>query len=76
MLSVALCTYNGEKYIIEQLDSIAGQSVTVDEVVICDDVSTGNTVKLVQNYTFTAPYNIRLFRNEINLGSNRNFEKA
>ncbi len=76
MLSVALCTYNGEKYIIEQLDSIAGQSVTVDEVVICDDVSTDNTVKLVQDYTFTAPYNIRLFRNEINLGSNRNFEKA
>ncbi len=58
MLSVALCTYNGEKYIVEQLDSIAMQSVTVDEVVICDDVSTDNTVKLVQDYTFTAPYNI------------------
>ncbi|MDQ3374150.1 MAG: glycosyltransferase [Acidobacteriota bacterium] len=76
MLSVALCTYNGEKYIVEQLDSIAMQSVTVDEVVICDDVSTDNTVKLVQDYTFTAPYNVRLFINETNLGSTRNFEKA
>ncbi len=76
MLSVALCTYNGEKYIVEQLDSIARQSLTVDEVVICDDVSTDNTIKLIQDYTTAAPYNIRLFRNEINLGSNRNFEKA
>jgi glycosyltransferase involved in cell wall biosynthesis len=76
MLSVALCTYNGGKYIFEQLDSIAKQSLAVDEVVICDDVSTDNTIKLIQDYTITAPYNIQLFRNEINLGSTRNFEKA
>jgi len=76
MLSVALCTYNGEKYIVEQLDSIARQSLAVDEVVICDDVSTDNTIKLVQDYTTASPYNVRLFINETNLGSTRNFEKA
>ena len=37
--SVALCTYNGAKYIQEQLDSIIRQTRPVDEIVICDDGS-------------------------------------
>ncbi len=37
--SVALCTYNGEQYLAEQLDSILNQSIAVNEIVVCDDVS-------------------------------------
>ena len=36
-LSVAVCTYNGAKYIEEELLSIVNQRVAVDEIVICDD---------------------------------------
>lgn len=45
-LSVALCTYNGEKYIAEQLQSILKQSTPVDEIIVSDDGSTDNTLKI------------------------------
>ena len=75
-LSVALCTYNGEKFLKKQLDSILNQSVAVDEIVICDDGSTDTTVQIVNDYLLRYPNVIRLFINEINLRSNKNFEKA
>ncbi len=75
-LSVALCTYNGEKFLKKQLDSILNQSVAVDEIIICDDGSTDATVKIVDDYKLTNPNVIQLFINEINLRSNKNFEKA
>ncbi len=49
-VSVALTTYNGMKYIKEQLDSIAGQTYTPEEVVIIDDCSTDGTYEYVCNY--------------------------
>lgn len=49
-VSVALATYNGEKFLCEQLDSIRLQSMPVDEVIISDDHSTDSTVALIQNY--------------------------
>jgi glycosyltransferase involved in cell wall biosynthesis len=75
-LSVALCTYNGEKFLKKQLDSILNQSVAVDEIVICDDGSTDATVQIVTDYKLTYPNVIQLFINEVNLRSNKNFEKA
>lgn len=48
--SVAMATYNGEKYIEEQLDSIRQQTVEVDEVIICDDRSTDNTAGIISSY--------------------------
>ena len=49
-ISVVMATYNGEKFIKEQLDSIREQTRPVDEVIICDDCSKDNTVDLVNNY--------------------------
>ena len=49
-ISVAMATYNGHKYIVEQLDSIRNQSLKVDEVVICDDQSSDDTVSIIRNY--------------------------
>ena len=46
--SVVLSTYNGEKYLVEQLDSIKNQTLSADEVVICDDCSNDNTVEIVR----------------------------
>lgn len=75
--SVALCTYNGARFIEQQLQSIADQHLKPDEVVICDDGSTDNTLKLIEQFSQNNPYlNIRLYRNSENLGYVANFEQA
>ncbi len=76
MISVALCTYNGEKYLLQQLESILRQSVAVDEIVVCDDGSSDGTLPLLRRFAETAPFDVRIFENETNLGSTKNFEKC
>ncbi len=48
--SVLMATYNGMKFLIPQLDSIRLQTVPADEVVICDDGSTDETVETIKAY--------------------------
>lgn len=74
--SVALCTYNGEKFLKEQLDSILNQTVKVDEIVVCDDGSTDATVSILNSYKEAFPFVFRIYQNEKNLRSVKNFEKA
>lgn len=50
MISLCMATYNGEKYITEQLTSILNQSVQPDEVIICDDNSTDQTIKIIKGF--------------------------
>lgn len=75
-ISVAMCTYNGEKYIREQLETIIKQTITVNEIIICDDISTDNTVSIIKEFQEKHPNLIKLFINEKNLKSVKNFEKA
>ena len=49
-ISVVMTTYNGEKYIKEQLTSLKNQTRVPDEVLIFDDCSTDNTVTIVRNF--------------------------
>ncbi|MGN7783771.1 glycosyltransferase [Niabella sp. 22666] len=42
-VSIIMCTYNGEAYLQEQLESIAAQTFVAEEVIIVDDASTDNT---------------------------------
>jgi glycosyltransferase involved in cell wall biosynthesis len=76
MISVALCTYNGERFLREQLDSIAGQSRLPDELIICDDVSSDRTIEILQAFKNEAAFPVHIYTNQSNLGSTRNFEKA
>lgn len=76
MLSVALCTYNGEKYIEEQIRSIFEQTVPVNEIVVCDDGSTDNTVAIVTRMADASAIPIRLHHNDTGLGVVENFKKA
>ncbi len=74
--SVAMCTYNGSKFLKVQLDSIINQTICIDEIIICDDKSTDNTIQIIEEYKAKYPNLIFLYQNGTNLGSNKNFEKA
>lgn len=74
--SVALCSYNGGKYIAEQLDSILQQTVPVDEIVVCDDGSSDGTRGILEGYRNRHPGIFSLHYNDENLGYIKNFEKA
>ncbi len=76
MISVALCTYNGEKYITTQIKSILEQSSPVDEIVICDDGSTDNTIAILEELKQNCSTRIIIHRNTQNLGVCANFEFA
>lgn len=75
LLSVVLCTHNGEKYLAEQLNSILQQTYTRLELVVCDDASTDNTAAIIRRYA-TADPRIRFYQNPVTLGFNKNFEQA
>lgn len=70
MISVAMTTFNGEKYIEKQIESIIHQSLPVDEIIVCDDGSTDHTVELLKKYDVT------LIQNFQNLGYKLNFKQA
>ena len=75
MISIAMTTYNGEKYISAQIDSILSQTVSDFELVVCDDVSTDNTVDILKDYALK-DCRLKLCCNGQNLGFKNNFAKA
>ncbi|MBQ7991827.1 MAG: glycosyltransferase family 2 protein [Solobacterium sp.] len=72
-ISVCMATYNGEKYIKEQLDSILPQLGEEDEVIVSDDGSTDGTLDIVRSYQ---DQRIFIFENELEHGFTKNFENA
>jgi len=70
-----MTTYNGEKYIREQLDSVLSQTESDFEVVICDDASTDSTLSILKEYE-KKDNRFRIYENEKNLGYRENFNKA
>ncbi len=73
MISVAMATYNGEKYIEEQIKSILNQSMPVDELIISDDGSTDRTCEIVEAID---DKRVKLFKNNSNSGYIENFRNA
>jgi glycosyltransferase involved in cell wall biosynthesis len=73
MISVAMTTYNGGKYIQEQIASILHQSQAIDELIICDDCSLDDTVAQIEAIQ---DERIRLYKNKENLGYIENFYQA
>lgn len=76
IISVALCTYNGEAYLETQLQSLLKQSRLPAELVVCDDDSTDQTRTILEQFAARAPFPVKMVRNENRLGYNKNFEKA
>lgn len=75
-VSIALASFNGGHYLKEQLDSFTNQTRIPDELVICDDGSTDGSQSIIEEFSERAPFDVRLERNECNLGYARNFEKC
>jgi glycosyltransferase involved in cell wall biosynthesis len=73
-VSVAMATYNGDKYIKEQIDSILSQLDSEDELVISDDHSKDKTRSIIENYQKTDT-RVKLFMNQ-EKGVTSNFENA
>ena len=74
MISIAMATYNGEKYLREQIDSILSQTIQNFELIVCDDCSTDTTWNILLDYQ-VQDKRIKCYRNEKNLGFKKNFEK-
>lgn len=70
-----MATYNGEKYLGDQIDSILNQTIQDFELIVCDDCSTDNTWNILLDYQLHDK-RIKCYRNEKNLGFKKNFEKA
>ncbi len=74
LVSIALCTFNGSKFLKEQIESVLHQEYTNFELIIVDDDSTDNTQDIISSYLDDS--RIRFYKNEKNLGYAANFGKA
>lgn len=75
-VSIAMATYNGERYLGEQLDSLALQTRLPDELIVSDDCSNDRTVAIIQEFESRSPFPVRVLRQEQNRGSSKNFDHA
>lgn len=75
-ISIALCTCNGERFLEEQLASLAGQYHLPTELVVCDDASDDSTCEILERFATSAPFMVHMHRNTHRLGIGPNFEQA
>lgn len=75
LISIALATYNGERFLRQQLDSILAQSYTHIEVLISDDGSTDGTLSILDEYS-KRDKRISYSKNPNPQGFKKNFERA
>lgn len=75
-VSVALCTFNGERFLPDQLASVRAQERLPDELVACDDGSTDRSVELLRAFAAESPFRVRVEVNPTRLGSSDNFARA
>jgi glycosyltransferase involved in cell wall biosynthesis len=75
-ISIAMATFNGEKFLREQLSSLANQSRLPDELVVTDDRSTDQTLGILKDFQAAAPFDVRISVNDRRLGYAENFLRA
>lgn len=74
-IGVVVCTYNGEKFLSQQIESIISQTRQPDRILILDDRSSDNTVAIANGFAKNDS-RFCLIQNETNLGFIHNFEKG
>ncbi|WP_439518913.1 glycosyltransferase [Hydrogenophaga sp.] len=75
-ISIAIATFNGEKYIEALLASLAQQTRLPDEVVVSDDNSTDSTVEKIEHFATAVPFKVTILRSQVRQGVIVNFYKA
>src|SRR5262249_10368091 len=65
-ISVAMCTFNGERFLQAQLESIATQSVLPDELIVCDDGSSDNSREIIEQFASRATFHTCFVTNPVN----------
>lgn len=75
-ISIALSTYNGARFLIQQLDSLLCQTCMPLEIVVVDDCSSDQTYSILQTYQQKYSHLFRVYRNEHNIGFVASFQKA
>jgi hypothetical protein len=71
-----MCTYNGSRHLLTQLETISSQTSPPDELVVCDDGSDDETISLLTGFAGRAAFPVRLFSNSKRMGPTKNFEQA
>ena len=74
-VSIALCTYNGERFLQQQLDSLARQTQLPDEVIVSDDASTDGTIAILESWKNSVPFPVKIYHH-VPAGVNKNFENV
>lgn len=75
-ISIALASFNGARYLQAQLDSFSEQTRCPDEIVVSDDGSTDDTLEIVEQFSASAPFHVRVLRGDRRLGYAGNFSRA
>ncbi len=75
-VSVVIATYNGSKYIRQQVQSILSQTYLPFEIIVCDDKSTDNTLSIVEEMLKGSPVILRTIIGIIQVGHVQNFNKG
>lgn len=75
-ISIAMATYNGAHHLRAQLDSIRSQHLQPYELIVSDDRSTDGTIEIARRFAETAPFPVRIYQNDVNLGFGANFFRA
>lgn len=75
-VSIAMATCNGARYLRQQLDSFIGQTRIPDELVVCDDAPTDETMTVLQAFAKDAPFEVRLLENAVRQGFVANFDRV
>ena len=75
LISICIPTFNGSSTILNTLHEILPQLSSDYEVIICDDLSTDDTLQLVQELQKDCPY-LKIFQNKTNLGMDGNFHQT
>lgn len=75
-VSVALATYNGAKYLPDQLADLTAQTFKPSELIVGDDASSDDTLSIVEKFAASAPFPVRVHRNPARLGYRENFVRC
>jgi len=75
-LSIVLATYNGERYLRQQLESLAAQTVSPCELIVSDDGSGDRTIAILTAFAAAAPFPVRVLQHAERIGYACNFLRA